>query len=257
MKRVLQALVLGICMLSVGAVQAQEGWRQVGVFRSDSRNVSVGKGEVRVVSVPPLMELYDDQGYEIDTNKVNARYPGWDHSSDVVITYTMTPEGFRQSGYTYGLGAERKALPGDTISTSLGIYDQQGKRRAKVPDDLRSKIGPNSSIVAAVAGNLDADADREWAVAVAGKWDAGARGAVVNVTIYDFRSGGWELERSFELKELVRSGPIEIRDVTGDGRADVVYRAFHERPGHYYVDAHVFSNHAGLKVINDPLAFAP
>lgn len=257
MTRIVWAIAAWTCVLTAGVVRAQEGWRQVGVFRSDSRNLSVGRGEVRVVSCPPLLELYDEQGLEIDSNKVNTRFPGWDRMSDVVVTYAMTPEGFRQAGYAYGLGVERKALPGDTISTSLGIYDQQGKRRAKVPEDLKSAIGPNASVVAAASGNLDLDAEKEWAVAVAGKWDASKRGAVVNVSIYDHRGGEWQLDRTFELKELLRSGPIEIRDVTGDGHADVVYRVFHEIPGRFYVDAHVFSKHAGLKVINDPLAFIP
>jgi len=254
-KTILLALALTIGLGA--AAEAQTPWRQVGFFRSESRNLSIGDGIVRVVSTPKFRELYIEGQSALDTTKVNELYPGWDRHSDVVVMYKLTPSGYVQTDYQYAQNVEEKALPGDTISTSFAVFDQKGTRRAKVPGDLAPRFGPQAKIVASTSGNLDSDTAKEWAVAIAGDWNPEVRGAPVNVSILDPTAGDWVILGIFKIDSLVRSGPIEIRDVTGDGKADVIYRTFSETPGYFDIDAHIYSKHEGLPEVDTPIEFNP
>lgn len=255
MLRPFAATVLAISLLAGGIVWAQSGWRQIGVLQSESRNLSIGKGTARVVSAVQFRELYGSTMMELDTLKVQEMYPGWDKRSDIVMMFEMSDDGFRQTDWWFGQNEEKVPLEGDTISTSLGIFDRDGKRRANIPDDLKAKLGDKASVVAAVSGNLDQDDDAELAIVVAGPWDAEERGALNNVSLFDRTGGSWQLIGVFELEGLRRAGAIEIRDVTMDGKPDVIYRSFREVTGRFYVDAHIFSTHDGVPESNTPLEF--
>ena len=91
------------------------GFRQVGWLRSDTRNLAVGNGEVRVVSRPDTESLDLSGDIREDRPKIERLYPGWDLLSDLVILYRATPDGFIQDSFYYESGVDRKPFPGDPI----------------------------------------------------------------------------------------------------------------------------------------------
>jgi len=247
------ALLLG---LQTTGPAAGDTWRQIGYFRSDTRNISVGQGEVRVVTWIDPRDPADDER-ALDTAELQRLYPNWDYKSDLVVFYTLTADGFEQARFAYGVGAEREPLTGDTVKTSLAVFDWKGDRRATVPPALANRVGTGVPIMAAVAGNWDNDSAQEWAVVVAGPEDEEAGGTPLKIGLADRRTAGWDFETVFALTEPRRVGPLEIRDVTGDGRPDIVFRTFHQTLGHFWVEARIFSQHAGLREVTAPAAFVP
>jgi ABC-type amino acid transport substrate-binding protein len=252
------ALAAAVLVLS-GAPPAGAGsdFRQVGYFRSDGANISVGDGHVRVVTVPNIPPELLQDGMMADTSAIGRLYPGWDFRRSLVIFYRLTAQGYRQEKFLYGLGVERTALPDDPLPASLALFDHKGDRRAKIPRDLHELIGADVPIVAAMAANLDADRDSEWVVVVAGPWVEAERGARMKVSLVDRQEGQWELLSVFTIDEPRRAGPLEVRDVTGDHEPDVIFRTFHETTGHFWVEARIFSAHSGLPSMFKPPSFIP
>lgn len=248
------ALGLG---LQPAGLNAGDPWRQIGYFRSDTRNISVGRDTVRVVTQidPRDPEAPDETTY--DTTRLQRMYPGWDYHSDLVVIYARTADGFTQARFSYGIGAERKPLAGDPVSASMSEFDWKGDRRVDLPAALAARVGAGVPVVAAVPGNLDGDTAREWAVVVAGPEDEQARGAPLKIGLADRGDRGWDFEAVFALAEPRRAGPLEIRDVTGDGRPDVIFRTVHEALGHFWIEARIFSQHAGLREVTEPAVFVP
>lgn len=233
-------------------------WRQVGAFRSDSRNVAVGPGKIRVVTQIDLEPLKLTGEYMEDSASVERAYPGWNYKDDLVIWYSAFPTGFRQTSYHYALGAERDTLAGDPVSPSLGIFDHTGKVRVELPEDIGARIGIRREIVAATSGNLDDDPELEWVVVyAAGSWDAHSKAVPVNLSIVDKQSGRWTVIQTFPIAEKSRSGPLEIRDVTGDDKPDIIYRSFSETLGHIWITAYIFTNSVGMAPMVRTPVFRP
>ncbi len=233
-------------------------WRQVGAFRSDSRNVAVGPEKIRVVTQIDLVPLKLTGKYIDDSGIVERAYPGWNYKDDLVILYSAFPSGFRQTSYHYALGTERDTMAGDPVAPSLGIFDHTGKARVELPKDVGARIGIRREIVAATSGNLDDDPELEWVVVfAAGSWDVHSKEVPVNLSIVDRQSGRWAVIESFPIVEKSRSGPLEIRDVTGDDKPDIIYRTFGETMGHIWVTAYIFTNSVGMAPMIRTPVFRP
>jgi hypothetical protein len=249
-------IVLGIPLLPP-AVQAAD-WRQVGWFRSDSRNLSVADTLVRVVSAVDIQRLALKGDNFTEDSAILARfYPGWDYRSDLVVYYRPVAGGFVQTSFAYELGVERTALPGDTIAAHLGIYDHAGTRTVNVPSPLRAFLADTARVVAARACNWDADADPEWLVVTAGPPGANGRMRPQSLRLYNRSGDAWTPERTLEIRDPVSTGPLELRDVTGDGEPDFVYRYFGESLGHFWVDVRILSRHEGFAAVTSPAVFQP
>lgn len=244
-----------ILVCSSGLAEAGEVWQQVGWFRSDSRNLSVGDTAVRVVSLLDAQRMELSGDFAADSALVARLYPGWAYKDDLVVYYAPTPAGYRQSGFEYKLGAEREALPGDTVSTNLGVFDHQGTRRVKPPAALKALLSDTALVVAARSYNWDEDEEAEWLVVTSATRDSARKAAPQSLRFYNRTGGAWAVEKTIELRDPVRTGPLELRDVTGDGEPDFVYRCFFATPGHYWVDALVFSRHEGFSVMPLPAVF--
>jgi hypothetical protein len=255
----LLAITLTSCALTAlaAAPAAADGWKQVGLFRSDTRNLAVGTRAVRVVSVPDTKRLGLSGDIREDRPIIEAAYPGWDLNSDLVVLYRATPAGFQQDTFYYETGADRQPFPGDPIAPNLSVYDRTGERRAKVPKSLRGQLGTSAQVVAAASADWDGDSEAEWAVVIAGTWDVDQVAAPMRVSLLDRSGDTWTVERTFDIKEKVRAGPLEIRDATGDGIPDVVFRCFHQTRGHYWVDAYIFSQHDEMPAKFLPKRFEP
>lgn len=251
--------VVALTSVLIGAapVSTHAEWRQIGILQSESRNVSIGVGEARIVSAVKFRDIYKEGMMVLDTAKIRQLYPGWDRHSDIVTMYKLTDEGYKQTDWRFGQNVEKVPLKGDTISPSLGVFDQMGTRRANIPEDLKKLLTKDAPVVAAVMDNLDSDPEFEIVMVIAGPWDAQKRGALNNVSIMDHSKGIWVPVKVFELPGLRRSGPLEVRDVTGDGKLDIVYRSFIEHPGYFNVEARVFSSQPGLPEATEPLEFNP
>jgi hypothetical protein len=250
---------LTVCGLAVLAATpaAADGWKQVGLFRSDTRNLAVGTGAVRVVSLPDIKRLGLAGDMRVDRPIIEEAYPGWDLNSDLVVLYRVTPDGFVQDTFYYETGADRKPFPGDPIEPSLSVFDRTGERRAKVPQGLRDQLGATSQVVAAASADWDGDSEAEWVVVIAGTWDVDQVAAPMRVSLFDRSGDTWTVERTFEIKDKVRAGPLEIRDATGDEELDVIFRCFHQSRGHYWVDAYIFSQHEEMPAKFLPKKFKP
>jgi len=233
-------------------------WQRVGWFRSDSRNVSIADTLVRVVSVVDYQRL-NLTGLDVaaDSAILERYYPGWDYLSDLVVYYVTTAQGFKQSRFEYETGADRTALAGDTVSASLGIYDRAGTRLAKVSGSLARELSDSARVVAARALNWDDDAEPEWLVVTSGPPAAPGKARPQSIRFYNYEDDAWNVERMYELRDPVFTGPLELKDVTGDGLPDFVYRCFRETPGHFWVDVHVFSRHEGFVATTTPALFQP
>jgi len=245
-----------VCAFAHSAA-AQKDFRQVGYFRSDGANISVGQGRVRVVTVPDIPRELMENGMMADTVKIARLYPGWDYRKNLVIHYRLEPKGYHQERFEYALGAERRALPDDPVPAQLSIFDHKGDRRAKIPQDLHALIGDHVPVVAATSVNLDNDPDSEWVVVVAGPWQKKERGARMKLSLMDRQNGQWTLMEVFTLDEPARAGPLEVRDVTEDGEPDVVFRTFRETEGHFWVEVRIFSAEKGLPSVLKPAPFIP
>jgi hypothetical protein len=256
--RILLGITLGIGTLVPRQAAEAGDWQHVGWFRSDSRNLSVSDSLVRVVSAVDVERL-DLHGadYAADSAIVARFYPDWDLHSDLVVYYRATSRGFVQSSYEYKVGVERTALPGDTVSANLGVFDRAGTRTVKVPAPLRALLGDTARVVAARSCNWDADEELEWLVITSGPPATGGRARPQSVRLYNRRGDEWTVERTLEIRDPVFTGPLELRDVTGDGEADFVYRCFLESPGHFWVDAHILSRHPGWTPVAVPAVFQP
>ena len=246
-----------LLLVAEGPACAETDWRQVGYFGSDGGNVSVGSARVRVITVPDIPSDLFESGMRADTVEIAKLYPGWDYRGNLEVHYALTPQGYRQDSFRYSIGAERTALPDDPVKASLALFDLKGERRAQIPWDLHELIGANVPIVAAATANLDADLDSEWVVVVAGPWMEAERGARMKLSLVDRRGSQWDLIAVFTLTEPRRAGPLEVRDATGDGRPDVVFRTFHESAGHFWVEVRIFSAHNGLPSVLNPARFNP
>lgn len=251
-------LLLFACAL--GAFQSAEaaGWQRVGWFRSDSRNVSISDTLVRVVSAVDYQRL-NLTGLDVaaDSAILERYYPGWDYTGDLVVYYGTTAQGFKQNRFEYGTGTERKALKGDTVSASLGIFDRAGTRLAKVSGSLARQLNDTARVVAARAHNWDEDDEPEWLVVTSGPQAPSSKARPQSIRFYNHTGDEWTVERMYELRDPVFTGSLELRDVTGDGKADIVYRCFLETPGHFWVDMHVFSRHEGFEAVASPAVFQP
>lgn len=247
----------GLAFTASPPAEAESDFRQVGYFRSDGANISVGDGRVRVVTVPNIPSGLLQDGMMADTAAIGRLYPGWDFRGSLVIFYQLTAQGYHQEEYLYAIGTERTALPDDPVVASLALFDHKGDRRAKIPRDLHELIGADVPIVAAMAADLDADTQSEWVVVVAGPWVESERGARMKVSLVDHREGQWQLLSVFPVDEPRRAGPLEVRDVTGDQEPDVIFRTFHETAGHFWVEVRIFSAHAGLPSMFRPPSFIP
>lgn len=256
MKRILICLSCALLWSVPDALAAD--WRRVGWFRSDGRNVSVSDTLVRVVSAVDVARLnLKGADFAIDSAVIARFYPGWDYRNDLVIFYGPGAEGYRQIGFSYSTGDDRKALPGDTVPANLGVYDHAGTRVVKVPTALASVLGDTARVVAARSHNWDQDPDKEWLVVTAGTTVGTSTARPQSIRLYDRTSQGWVVERTVELRDPVQTGPLELRDVTGDGEPDFIYRSFLVTPGHFWVDAHVISRHAGFATVMLPTVFEP
>jgi hypothetical protein len=234
-----------------------ETWRQVGYFRSDTRNISVGAAQVRVVLLPDIKRLNLTGTYVDDSAVVERVYPGFEMNSDLAVLYKPGPDGFKQASYKWGIGLERKALDSDTVPTHLGVFDHQGTRRVKLPAPLGELLGDTASLVATQSWDWDQDGTPEWLVISTGLPDSSKTAAPQSIRLYDDQSGEWTQVRTFDIRESVKTGPLELRDVTGDGEPDFVYRYFHETSGHYWVDVRIISRHAGMPNVFLPAVFDP
>lgn len=251
-------LLLSLVLLGASQPVLAAEWRRVGWFRSDSRNVSVGDTVVRVVSAVDTERLkLTGIDYAADSAVLERFYPKWDYRSDLVVYYGRTPEGFGQSRFEYVTGADRTPLPGDTISASLGIYDRAGTRLAKLSGSLAKQLGDTARVVMARSFNWDEDAEPEWLVITSGPAQATGKARAQSIRFYNRVGEAWQVERTYELRDPVFTGPLEVRDVTGDGKQDVIYRCFLETPGHFWVDAHIFSRHEGYTARTSPAVFQP
>jgi hypothetical protein len=253
-RAVLPAIPLSLVLYNVACAG---GWQRVAWFRSDTRNVSVGDTLVRVVSTIDLERLNLSGEFEADSVKIARLYPGWNFNSDLVVYYSPGPAGFRQISFTYGVGMERTALPTDTVPAHYAIFDHAGTRRVKVPAPLAEALLDSANLVAAGSCNADSDADLEWVVVSTAPRDPARRSAAESIRLYDLEDGAWTVLKTVELREPVRAGPLEVRDVTGDGWPDFVYRCFLETAGHFHVDVHILSRHEGFSPVNAPLPFDP
>ena len=255
--------VLAGCLIALTAAypaasRAQsDTWRQVGLFRSDSRNLSVGDSAVRVVSLPDLNVLGLSGKYREDSVKVERAFPDWDRRSDLVVYYSLTPDGVTQDSFFYELGRDFEALPGDTVAMQVPVFDFGGERRTDIPAAVRTAIGSPRDVLVAASLKGDADANPEWVVGSAVEWDKDRQGATLTFQFVQLTEGEWKIARTFDVKEYVRCGPLEVRDVTGDGQADVVFRGFHQTLGHYWIDARVFSTHRDMPAVFLPRKFNP
>lgn len=258
MKLIKRLLILAwLCASGWHGEAAAADWRQVGWFRSDSRNISVGDTAVRVVNTVDYARLnLKGDDYAADSAILERYYPGWDRLSDLVVMFGIGPEGYRQVGYSYSVGEDRKALPGDTVSASLGVYDHAGTRVIKTPAALAGLLD-TARVVAARSRNWDADPEQEWLVVTSGPQAGSSKARPQSIRLYDHKSEGWAVERTIELRDPVQTGPLEVRDVTGDGEPDFIYRCFLETPGHFWVDAHIISRHKGLAAVSTPAVFQP
>ncbi len=233
-------------------------WRKVGSFRSNGRNVAVAPGKIRLVTQIDLKPLELSGDYLIDSAIVERAYPGWNYKDDLIIWYTAFPTGYRQTSFDYGLGADRDSLDGDPVTPSLGIFDHDGTKRAEVPREVGASLRIPRDIVAATPGNLDDDPDLEWVVVAAtGGWDVRGITTAVDLHIVDRVDGQWRVIQTFEIAEQTRSGPLEIRDVTGDGKPDIVYRTFSETMGHIWITAHIYTDKVGMSPMNRTPVFRP
>ena len=79
----------------------------------------------------------------------------------------------------------------------------------------------------------------------------------MKLSVVDRSDGQWNLIAVFPLDEPRRVGPLEVRDVTGDGKPDVVFRTFHETTGHFWVEVRIYSTHDGLPSVLRPPHFIP
>jgi hypothetical protein len=248
---------LALAAVAIHTAAAADDWRQIGFFRSDGGNISVGDARVRVVTTVDIPSELFAPGLGADTSKISALYPGWDYVSNLELHYGLLPAGWRQTKYLYTLGAERKALPDDTVPATYAVFDLQGKRGGKIPPDLQAQIGASVPIKAARKGNLDADPEPEWVVVVSAPGADTGRGARMKVSLIDRDSEGWKVTAVFAIGDPSVAGPLEIRDATGDGKPDVVYRTFRETGGHFWVEARIFSAHAGLPSVLNPAPLRP
>jgi hypothetical protein len=249
-------ILCGLPVLTAPPVAA-EGWKQVGLFSADSRNLAVGKGEVRVVSQPDVSRLGLSGEPDTDLPIIEQAYPGWDLRSDLVVLYRATSDGFVQDTFYYEIGADRKPFPGDPIAPELSVFDHTGERRAEVPRGLKTQLGSALNVVAAASLNWDGDSDSEWVVVIADPRNESPSGTPVRVSLLDRSGDTWEVERSYDIKENVRVGPLEVRDVTGDKIPDIVLRCFHQSTGHYWVDAYIYSQHEEMREKFLPFRFNP
>jgi hypothetical protein len=251
--------VATLALVTLGPTQRTqaENWRQVGYFRSDTRNISVGRTQVRVVLLPDIKRLNLTGNYDNDSAVVERVYPGYDLKSDLAVLYEPGPDGFKQVSYEWGIGLERKALDSDTVPTHLGVFDQQGTRRAKVPAPLNEILRDTARLVATGAWDWDQDGTPEWLVISSGEPDSTSKAAPQSIRLYDQQDGEWIQVRTFEIRESVKTGPLELRDVTGDDEPDFVYRYFHQTAGHYWVDVRIISRHAEMPNVFLPVVFDP
>jgi len=254
----MKRLLLLACALAATQSAFAADWQKVGWFRSDSRNVSISDTLVRVVSIVDTQRLnIKGRDFVEDSLLIQRFYPGWDYQSDMVVFYGPTPSGFSQSRVEYKTGTERTPLKGDTVSASLGIYDRTGHRTVKVTGTLAKQLGDTARVVAARSFNWDDDEEKEWVVITAGPEDVKSKARSQSVRFYNRAGESWKCEQQFELRDPVFTGPLELRDVTKDGKPDVVYRTFLETPGHFWIDAHVFSRQEGLGATTVPFVFQP
>jgi hypothetical protein len=248
---------LALLAWSIPGTARADDWRQVGFFRSDGGNISVGDAHVRVVTTPDIPPDLMEAGMMADTAKINLLYPGWDYHSSLELHYQLTPTGYRQAKFLYTIGQERKALPGDTIPATFAVFDLKDKWRATIPSDLHELIGATVPIKAAAKANLDADPAPEWVIVVAGPKTDSGRGVRMKVSLIDRDGAGWQVLAVFAIDAPRVAGPLEVRDVTGDGKPDVVFRTFHETTGHFWIEARIFSTHAGLPSVLNPAPMRP
>jgi len=234
-----------------------EPWHQVGLFRSNSRNLSVGDSAIRVVSGVDLQPLGLTSDRMADSLKVARAFPGWNYKTDLVVYYTLAPGGATQDSFLYELGRDFEVLPGDTVTPNVTVFDFAGERRAEIPGSVRTAIGSPQDVLAAASLDWDGDGQREWVIGSAVEWDKDRKRATLTLQFVQRQEGTWKIMRTADIKEYVHCGPLEIRDVTGDGQADVVFRTFHQTPGHYWLDARVFSRHEGMPAVFLPRKFNP
>lgn len=257
-------IILAVCVFAATVWPATHAgadgteWRKVGAFRSNGRNVAVAPGKIRLITQIDLIPLELSGDYLVDSGIVERAYPGWNYKDDLIIWYTAFPTGYRQTSFDYGLGADRDSLVGDPVAPNLGIFDHSGKKRAEVPEEVGKSIGIRRDIVAAIRGNVDDDPELEWVVVTAtGGWDERGITTAVQLHIVDRVDGQWSMIQSFEIAEKTRSGPLEIRDVTGDGKPDIVYRTFSETMGHIWITAHIYTDTVGMSLMNRTPVFRP
>lgn len=243
--------------LILACVARAEGWQQVGWFRSDSRNVSVGDTIVRVVSALNTQHLKLTGDFAEDSALVARYYPGWNYMTDLVVYFKATPTGYRQSAFEYSNGSEREALPTDTVSAQLGAFDHAGTRKVAVPTSLESALSDTALVVATRVCQTGTDKEMAWLVVTSGPRDTLHRSAPQSLRLYTREGGVWSVQKTVELRDPVRTGPLELRDVTGDGQPDFVYRCFLESPGHFWVDVHILSRHLGFSQMLLPAVFNP
>jgi len=256
--RIFLGITLGIGTLAPRQAARAGDWQHVGWFRSDSRNLSVSDTLVRVVTAVDLQRLnLRGQDYAADSTIAARFYPDWDMRSDLVIYYRAAARGFAQASYEYKIGVERTALPGDTVPAHLGVFDHAATRTVKVPAPLRAVLGDTARVVAARSCNWDADQEPEWLVITSGPPATGGNARPQSVRLYNRSGNEWTVERTLEIRDPVFTGPLEQRDITGDGEADFVYRCFLESPGHFWVDAHILSRHPGWAPVSVPAVFQP
>ena len=233
-------------------------WRKVGSFRSNGRNVAVAPGKIRLITQIDVIPLDLSGDFLIDSAIVDRAYPGWNYKDDLIIWYTAFPTGYRQTSFDYALGADRDSLVGDPVAPSLGIFDHSGKKRAEVPEEVGKILRIRQDILAATEGNVDDDPDLEWVVVTAtGGWDVRGITTAVKLHIVDRVDEKWSVIESFDIAEKTRSGPLEIRDVTGDGKPDIVYRTFSETMGHVWITAHIYTDTVGMSPMNRTPVFRP
>jgi hypothetical protein len=232
-------------------------WHQVGYFRSDTRNISVGAKEVRVVLLPDIKRLNLSGNYDDDSAVVARAYPGCDLKSDLAVMYRPGPDGFKQTSFEWGVGIERKPLDSDTVPTHMGVFDHQGTRRVQIPSPLKAILGDTVRLVATRAWDWDEDGTLEWLVISSGTPDSAKKASPQSMRLFDEQDGAWTQVRTFDIRESVRTGPLELRDVTGDDMPDLVYRYFHETQGHYWVDVRILSRHEGMPNVFLPAVFDP
>lgn len=215
--------------------------KKLATFESLSGPVYLGNNSTAREFTAMVLSL-NDKG-EFDSALTAKENPGWNGESWEFFDYKWHPGWREEIGHGYTNRPDTLFLPGDTIYCEYECFDEDGKINLKINTGLPKKLFPNSYKVKYFQQvDLDGNGQKENILAFTDEtYEYSPAGRPpFSIVVYNLTGNRTTIRLWEDFPEAGKIGRLEIRDVTGDGLPDIVFRVFWPGGTGYTDEVHIY-----------------